>query len=253
MEKAGLNNILKITVYSSLFVQIITGIIGIGFHFLPVPGELLIVKKMLGLEILVQLIEGAFYVWFASIFSFVKNVTPNRYYDWAITTPTMLFTFCLYLDYLGEREKNKENREPLIEKPGAKNSVPERPSVKNTTIVEYFKQNWGVLLPIFVLNWMMLIFGYLGEIGELDTKLAVLCGFLPFLTYFVIIYDKFAKYSSFNGKIMYWIFFAIWSLYGLAALGSYYWKNIAYNILDLLAKNFFGIVLAYTVYIGVYK
>jgi hypothetical protein len=119
--------------------------------------------------------------------------------------------------------------------------------------VEYFKQNWGVFLPIFVLNGMMLIFGYLGEIGELDNKLAVLCGFLPFLTYFVIIYDKFAKYSSFNGKILYWILFAIWSSYGFAALGSYYWKNIAYNILDLLAKNFFGIILAYTVFIGVYK
>jgi hypothetical protein len=94
----------------------------------------------------------------------------------------------------------------------------------------------------------MLIFGYLGEIGELNNKLAVICGFLPFITYFVIIYYKFAKYSSFYGKVLCLGFFLIWSLYGVAALCSYYWKNIGYNILDLLAKNFFGIVLSYTVW-----
>jgi hypothetical protein len=249
MEKVGdLNNILKTTVYSSLFIQFVTGVLDIYFYFIPVAGELAIIKKMLKLELFVQFIEGAFYVWFASIFSFVKNVTPNRYYDWAITTPTMLFTFCLYLDYLGEREREKENLAPLIEK---SDDVPKRPSVKNSTLLEYFKQNWGVFLPIFFLNWMMLIFGYLGEIGELDNTTAVLCGFLPFTTYFVIIYDKFAKYSSFYGKVLYWIFFKVWALYGFAALGSYYWKNIGYNILDLFAKNFFGVVLAYTLYINI--
>jgi hypothetical protein len=166
----------------------------------------------------------------------------------------MLFTFCLYLDYLGERDKSKENLEPLLinteeqQDNESLDTTPKKRSVKDTTLLEYFKDNWGVLLPIFFLNLMMLIFGYLGEIGELDNKLAVLCGFLPFITYFVIIYEKFAKYSSFYGRIVFFIFFAIWSLYGLAALCSYYWKNIAYNILDLFAKNFFGIILAYTLY-----
>jgi hypothetical protein len=247
MDNLKLNNTLKSTVYASLFIQIITGIIGIYVSFLPVVSEVSIIKKMLQLELFVQFIEGIFYVWFASIFSFVKNITPTRYYDWAITTPTMLFTVCLYLDYLGERDKSKENLAPLLESTNTDNGE-KRPSVKDTTLVEYFKQNLGVFLPIFFLNLMMLIFGYLGEIGELDNTTAVLCGFLPFMTYFVIIYEKFAKYSSFYGKVIYWIFFKIWALYGLAALGSYYWKNIAYNILDLLAKNFFGIILAYTLY-----
>jgi len=280
MEKIGLNNILKTSVYASLFVQSVTLILDLYVYFLPVAGELSIVKKMLELEIFVQLIEGSFYVWFASIFSHVKNVTPHRYYDWAITTPTMLFTFCLYLDYLGERDKSKENakysgaplgvegirgnsRLTLVERSSSEFMDPllrnmeeqqdnrdtyKKQSVKNTTLLEYLKHNFGVLLPIFFLNLMMLLFGYLGEIGELDNKLAVLCGFLPFITYFIIIYEKFAKYSSFYGKVVFFIFFAIWSLYGLAALGSYYWKNIAYNILDLFAKNFFGIILAYTLY-----
>lgn len=252
MESPKLKNILKTTVYSSLFVQLITGIIDISFHFLPVAKELSIIKKLLGLEIIVQLVEGAFYVWFASLFSSVKNVTPKRYYDWFITTPTMLFTFCLFLDYLGEKDndhKKSIGEEPFIENQTDNAGTRKINSPKNTTLVDYFKDNWEILLPIFFLNWMMLIFGYLGEIGELNNTLAVFCGFLPFITYFGIIYDKFAKYSSYYGKTLYWAFFAIWSLYGFAALQSYYWKNIAYNILDLFAKNFFGIILAFTLYI----
>jgi hypothetical protein len=254
MEKVGLNNILKTSVYSSLFIQVVTLILDLYVYFLPVAGELSIIKKMLELEIFIQSIEGSFYVWFASIFSHVNNVTPHRYYDWIITTPTMLFTICLYLDYLGERTKSKENLSPLLRNQEDQQDIdsldtnPKKQSVKNMNLLEYLKHNFGVLLPIFFLNLMMLMFGYLGEIGELDNKLAVLCGFLPFITYFVIIYEKFAKYSSFYGKVVYWVFLAIWSLYGFAALASYYWKNIAYNILDLFAKNFFGIILAYTLY-----
>ena len=244
MEKSDLNKILKSTVYISLSTQIITLIVDILIHIMPVSREIAIVKKMLGLEIFVQFIEGAFYVWFASIFSSVKNVTPNRYYDWAITTPVMLFTFCLYLDYLGQRE-----REQMTTGEESDSHTNHRPPVKNTNLVQYFRENLDLFLPIFSLNWMMLIFGYLGEIGELNNTLAVLFGFLPFIVYFMIIYDKVAKYSSFTGKLLYWIFFAIWSLYGASALAPYYWKNIGYNILDLIAKNFFGLVLAYTLYI----
>jgi hypothetical protein len=188
MEKVGLNNILKNSVYASLFVQAATVIIDLYVYFLPVAGELSIIKKMLELEIFVQLIEGSFYVWFASIFSHVKNVTPHRYYDWAITTPTMLLTFCLYLDYLGERDKSKENMAPLLNDHESQTTPKKQSkSVKNMTLLEYLKHNGGILLPILFLNWMMLMFGYLGEIGELDNKIAVLCGFLPFITYFVII------------------------------------------------------------------
>jgi bacteriorhodopsin len=39
----------------------------------------------------------------------------------------------------------------------------------------------------------------------------------------------------------------VWFIYGLAALMSYKTKNIMYNILDLFAKNFFGIYLGIVV------
>ena len=270
MEISQLKKGLHTTVYSSLFVQFITGIFDIYAYFLPASGELLIIKKMLELEIFVQIIEGSFYVWLASVSSHIRNITPNRYYDWIITTPTMLFTFCLYLDFLGERTKSE--REQLLpttvsdtrsENTAHPSRTPElgtsigvrglsgdspKKSVKNTDLLTYLTDNKNVFLPIFFLNWLMLIFGYLGEIGKMDNRIAVGCGFLPFITFFAIIYNKFAKYSSFGGKILFWWFFAIWALYGIAALASYYWKNICYNILDLFSKNFFGFILAYTLY-----
>jgi hypothetical protein len=254
MTDTQLNSILKTSVYSSLFVQILTGIIDLYVYFLPVSGELAIIKKMLGLELFVQLIEGSFYVWFISIFSHVKNVTHKRYYDWVITTPTMLFTFCIYLDFLRERESKKEHMESLLESNESNESNESAKStthsllLQDITLTDYLKTNIGLFLPIFLLNWVMLLLGYLGEIGELNNNMAVLLGFLPFLTFFAIIYVNFAKQSTTTGKILYWAFFGIWSLYGVAAMFSYYWKNISYNILDLFAKNFFGILLAYTLY-----
>jgi len=70
----------------------------------------------------------------------------------------------------------------------------------------------------------------------------VLLGFIPFLIYFYLIYDNFAKYSQ-DGTYLYIFFFIVWFTYGIAALMSYKTKNIMYNILDLFAKNFFGIYL----------
>jgi hypothetical protein len=90
----------------------------------------------------------------------------------------------------------------------------------------------------------MLLFGYLGEVKLMNNYLAVFLGFLPFFAMFYIIYENYAKFTS-NGETLFWYFSVVWSLYGLAAIMPYFWKNISYNILDIFAKNFFGIFLAY--------
>jgi len=50
-----------------------------------------------------------------------------------------------------------------------------------------------------------------------------------------------------SGWKIYLYFFFFWSLYGVAALLPYYIKNTFYNILDLFAKNFFGLFLSYII------
>jgi bacteriorhodopsin len=109
----------------------------------------------------------------------------------------------------------------------------------------------------------MLLFGYLGEVNVIPLIWGVLIGFIPFIIYFYIIYDKFVKsdshtttytdtdnmQSNVNSTILklflYFLFF--WSLYGIVGLLPYYIKNTIYNILDLFSKNFFGLLLSYLI------
>ena len=58
---------------------------------------------------------------------------------------------------------------------------------------------------------------------------------------------NFAKYTNL-GTTLFWYFVIVWGLYGVAACLSYKLKNVSYNILDLFAKNFFGLFLAYLLY-----
>jgi hypothetical protein len=112
----------------------------------------------------------------------------------------------------------------------------------NTTFLEIWNQEWKTIVPILCLNWLMLLFGYLGEIALLPIKLSVSLGFIPFLIYFYMIYIYYAQ--NVDTQLFYY-FFIFWSLYGIAAMLPYKMKNNGYNILDLFAKNFFGIYLSY--------
>jgi hypothetical protein len=97
----------------------------------------------------------------------------------------------------------------------------------------------------------MLLFGFLGEVKIISTIFGVFMGFIPFLIYYYMIYHKFAVRSD-TGLKIFWYFFFFWSIYGIAALMPYNLKNAIYNILDLFAKNFFGIFLAYIIILKKY-
>jgi hypothetical protein len=217
-------NIFYNTLILSIIVQVITGIIEIVSLFVNVKVPL--IKQLLVLEVSVQLIEGFFYVWLFYNFHVVTNVTPKRYVDWGFTTPTMLIELILYLIYLQDKEKGLD-----VTKLNFFNLL-----IENSTTISY----------VVFLNWLMLIFGYLGEINIIDTLTGVLLGFVPFLIYYYIIYVKYARESK-DGWKLFWYFFTFWSLYGVVALLPYYLKNALYNILDLFAKNFFGLFLSYII------
>ena len=120
------------TLTISIIVQIITGIIEIGAFFVRVPPIYLIIKQLLIIELVVQIVEGMFYFWLAYNFTKVLNVTPKRYIDWIITTPTMLITLMVYLIYLNTKIENKTGELDLF------------------TI---FKENTNVFIPVIILNW----------------------------------------------------------------------------------------------------
>ena len=217
-----------ITLVISIIVQIITGIIEIGAFFVKVPTMYSLIKQLLIIELVVQFFEGMFYFWLAYNFTKVLNVTPKRYIDWVITTPTMLITLISYMLFLQAKAKN---------------------STQNLNLSSIFKSNYKTLIPILILNWMMLLFGYLGEVKVIPIFYSAVLGFIPFFIYYYMIYKNFVdKNTSISGYNIYIYFVFFWGLYGIAAFLPYYIKNIIYNILDLFSKNFFGIFLAYIIY-----
>jgi bacteriorhodopsin len=217
------------TLVISIIVQVVTGLVELGAFFVKIPSAYAIIRQLLALELVVQLLEGAFYVWLAYNFTKVVNVTPKRYIDWVITTPTMLVTLMIYLIYL-----NKKANQEL------------------TADLEFFticKENAQNFISVVLLNWLMLLFGFLGEMKIIPVLLGVVLGFIPFLMYYYLIYKNYVKENN-NGYLIFWYFFIFWALYGFVAVLPYYAKNAFYNILDLFAKNFFGIFLSYMILSG---
>ena len=210
---------MKITMYTtllaSILVQVITGIIEFGALFLPVPSEYKFLKQMLILEVIVQTIEGSFYIYWFFHFNSITNITPSRYFDWMITTPTMLVNLIMYLRFLSSTE-------PL------------------DFFTVFFEERY-MILTILVLNWLMLFFGYLGETSSFP---GVTLGFIPFIFYYYLIYTNYGGLSE-TGLMIFYYFLFFWGLYGVVAMFSYKLKNMCYNILDLFSKNFFGLFLTY--------
>lgn len=218
------------TLITSIVIQIITGVIEIFSLFIKVPPSFVFLKKMMVLEVFVQLIEGLFYIYWLFNFNNILNITPKRYFDWSITTPTMLVNLIFYLIFLDYKDKNISD---------------------NLNFIELFNKEFYTIITVLLLNWLMLLFGYLGEISVIPVLLGVLLGFIPFLIYYYIIYKNYALLSDDGYKIFFY-FFIFWSLYGIVAILPYKIKNMCYNILDLFSKNFFGIFLTYLIVINKY-
>jgi hypothetical protein len=91
----------SIVFYYTLIISVIVQVVTFGMEIVTlstkVPGEFNIIRELLILEISVQVIEGLFYLWLVFNFASVADVTPKRYIDWSITTPTMLITLIFYL------------------------------------------------------------------------------------------------------------------------------------------------------------
>jgi bacteriorhodopsin len=220
----------NLNIYTSLItsvvVQIITGIVEFISLFINVPAKFSFLKQMMSLELFVQFIEGSFYAYWLYNFKDILNITPKRYFDWMITTPTMLINLIFYLIFLDYKDNNT--------------------SVE-LNFFKLFKEEFYTIITVLSLNWAMLLFGYLGEISVIPVLLGVSLGFIPFLIYYYIIYKKYAVLSN-DGLKIYFYFLFFWSLYGIVAVLPYKIKNMCYNILDLFSKNFFGLLLTYLIF-----
>ena len=156
---------------TSIIIQVVTGVIEFFSLFVRLPSRFLFFKQMMILELFVQIIEGSFYIYWFNNFKNILNVTPTRYFDWVITTPTMLINLIFYLIFLKHNNDNTSD---------------------NLNFFELFNKEFYTIITVLLLNWLMLLFGYLGEISVIPVLLGVALGFIQFLIYYYIIYKNYA-------------------------------------------------------------
>lgn len=169
------------------------------------------VRHIMNLETCISVIAAFFYSKFVSDMEKSVNyeqINVTRYVDWIITTPIMLLVLILAFLY--------NNKEGAL-------------SFTSYLIILFF-------------NYIMLGFGYVGEIGLLDKNIANGLGFVGFASMYYYIYNLYIKnHNNISNQVLYWIFFVLWAFYGVFYIMETTQRNIGYNILDLLSKCFVGI------------
>lgn len=173
------------------------------------------VRHIFNLETCISLIAGYFYSLFVAKINAEgskvdwNEISQLRYVDWAITTPIMLLALCLVLA----------------------NNIKEPVHLIN-------------MAAIILLNYFMLLVGYMGEIGTMGRVESDLLGFGAFFGMFYMIYNRYVRKSSgIDNTVLFAMYFTVWSLYGVAYLLEEKTKNIAYNVLDMFAKCMIGLGL----------
>jgi bacteriorhodopsin len=167
------------------------------------------VRHILNLETCISIIAAYFYSVFLEKIKGPytwPEMTKIRYLDWSITTPFMLLALCLAMTY----------------------NVGTHLSL-------------SLILTIVCLNYLMLGVGYLGETQRLPRIEASVIGFIPFFIMFWLIYGLVGKSAA--NKVLFWLYFVVWSMYGVVYLLDEETKQILNNLLDLISKCFIGLGL----------
>jgi bacteriorhodopsin len=171
------------------------------------------IRHIMNLETCISIIAAFFYGKFIEMRTKSNDhqsadINTVRYTDWAITTPLMLLVLGLAITY------NHKSQFAF-----------------------------SSYLIMVVLNFCMLLAGYLGETGRLARTKSSIAGFTLFAA--LVSYAWFSLMSGFPphtaNTVIFILFFAIWTLYGVVANFEPIAKNVSYNILDVFAKCFMGL------------
>lgn len=131
-------------------------------------------------------------------------------------------------------------------------------SLHTISILRY--RGWSITTPLMVIvlslllqtnislvyligiDLLMILSGYLGELRVIPKLIATICGFILFFLLFYGLYSA-ATFTTFT-YVIFWVYFAVWTCYGLAYLCTEPTKNAWMNVLDCLAKAVVAIVIS---------
>lgn len=209
---------LEISYRLSYRVQIATLLLSTYSSTLKVREKDQILITILNLENVIQVIEVFAYSIIVNQMHSLEENLIIRYYDWFLTTPTMLVSTVLFFEY----NKRKDNE-----------------ILKATSILRQYKDK---IMNMLAANAGMLIFGYLGELKKIPKSIAAILGFVCFIKAFSIL-ETFSGDNRLNKKI-YKLIASLWTVYGFLYLTDNRTKNIGYNYIDIFSKNVFAFTVA---------
>lgn len=213
------------TALASLYVQVFIGVLCLFGSFIVLEPKDEILYSLLTMETVVQIVELCFYVWLIQhVTSITYDMTYIRYFDWFITTPTMLVSLVVFMIYMTSETK--------------------------INFLDVINKNYVTIFLICLFNALMLFVGLLGELKKIPLFTSFLFGMLFLCASFYTMYIKYVEGNTKNLWLLL-VTFIVWSLYGVAFLLPYEKKNIMYNILDIFSKNINGLLLvAFMTYVG---
>jgi bacteriorhodopsin len=138
-----------------------------------------------------------------------SSVTAFRYMDWALTTPFLISAVALYAGYANRLEDGT------------------------------YEFNTRALVPIVVYNWLMLLFGYLGEMGKISRQNGLIAGFIFFGLLLWTFWDSFVISNASKGLFAFLVI--VWGAYGVFYTLPSQYKTVGYNILDMISKVGFSV------------
>jgi bacteriorhodopsin len=171
------------------------------------------VRHIMNLETSVSFVAGVVYSYFMLMVQNKKinyqDITELRYMDWCITTPMLLLVIILFFNFY-----NKKGLD--LRAVGA----------------------------VLLLNYLMLLFGYWGETGQMSRMGGWYGGMIPFIMMLAVIwFSLLHDTKTHHHRFVFLAFAFIWSMYGVAYLLEERYKHMMYNALDVISKGFFGVYM----------
>ena len=176
------------------------------------------------LETVSQVIEFVYYL--LAVYYYRGIRTWTRYIDWYVSTQVMLVSFMAFFVY--------------------------RTSGRSLDVLFTDPEIVPATVAVMTLNAVMLTFGFTVEIVDgFPYRITFLSlGMVAFLVLFLVVFHAHVLHSTDGLQVALYMFvFIVWGGYGLAATLPYDAKNIAYNGLDIVSKNFYGLfIFIYAIY-----
>lgn len=213
----------------SVLIQIVSLVIFFLTYELELPPEKVLLKNAYKLEIYVSVIELLGYLVLGYYINTKTNLTALRYGDWFITTSFLLVSLSKFLLYNKLKNNNVDDEKT-------------KENLKKYDFKHFVGEYSKTLVNILCMNTAMLVLGLMGEIKYMNAGISLIIGMILFLMTFHSIFKNFVGTVLVN-QIVFSVFVFIWFFYAVAYVADFKTKNIAYNILDLISKNLFGVFL----------